>query len=53
MVAKLESNKIQLDLIKENVTAGTQEVIYPDASPSVPDGQVVWEKARIVQLSWY
>ncbi len=31
-------------LVKENVTAGKQEVVYPDAPPSVPDGQVVWQK---------
>lgn len=31
-------------LIKQGVTAGTQDVIYPDAPPSVSDGQVVWEK---------
>jgi len=31
-------------LIGENVTAGSQEIIYPDAAPSVPDGQVVWQK---------
>ena len=31
-------------LIKENVTADTKEVVYPDASPSVPDGKVVWQK---------
>mgnify|MGYP002223818744 CR=1 FL=1 len=31
-------------LISENVTRGSQEVIYPDAPPSVPDGQLVWQK---------
>lgn len=31
-------------LIKENVTAGSEQVIYPDAPPSVPDGKVVWQK---------
>lgn len=31
-------------LIKENVTAGSEEVIFPDAPPSVADGQVVWQK---------
>ncbi len=31
-------------LTKEDITAGSQEVIYPDAPPSVPDGQVTWEK---------
>ncbi len=33
----------QNTLVKESVTAGGQEVVYPDASPSVPDGQVVWQ----------
>jgi mono/diheme cytochrome c family protein len=31
-------------LIKEGITAGSRDVIYPDAPPSVPDGQTVWEK---------
>ena len=31
-------------LVEESVTAGKQDIVYPDAAPSVPDGQVVWQK---------
>lgn len=31
-------------LIKETITAGAEEVIYPDAPPSVTDGKMVWQK---------
>jgi len=37
-------NGSESKLVKENVTAGNEEVIYPDAPPSVPDGKVVWQK---------
>jgi mono/diheme cytochrome c family protein len=40
-------------LIKENVTAGSQEVVYPDAAPSVPDGQLVWEKSNCASCHGY
>lgn len=31
-------------LVAEKVTIGNQAIIYPDAPPSVPDGEVVWHK---------
>ncbi len=34
----------ETSLIKENITAGKEDIIYPDATPSVPDGQIVWQK---------
>jgi mono/diheme cytochrome c family protein len=37
-------NGKESNLIKENVTAGGVEVVYPDAPPSVPDGKTVWQK---------
>jgi len=34
----------ETSLVKETVTAGNQDIIFPDASPSVPDGEVTWQK---------